>query len=429
MNPKPSFSTYNQIINIQLYPKLKQLLAYSLNDKKPPKQLFDEINYHYYMTYVKPKLAQALKDKNNTIRIYISPSYLIYDIPVFYKQYQITHVYTYIVGIDNDKLFVNRLYGTPDIDSMLIAIVNHNTELRLTDDSMMYKIMGYDLDLSYAEETTIEDIPPNQARNMRVQGDLVLRLGSLDDFRLSLFIGSREILEHITILVIDLINRIMLNYGLSSRIINNTIYLPSTAPRNNDLAYLSKVAKLLHKELTEILGEEEIELRADEHHTFYDIIIKSTYNCTAWCIVEGGGYGNKYNHIRITVNCDQALHEPRGLYREILNEIIEAIKNTPPSTFEFNIGNHFIRLTNSISLSFNYRPSKQPITLNEHIINVRNPLSFIVTPDTTLELQHPEHGIKTVKFKDNYIITFAHVNTHRNYTSERNRVILKTLKL
>jgi hypothetical protein len=425
MNPQSSFSLYN----IQLHPKLKQLLAYSLDNLNPQKNLFDEISYHYYMTYVKPKLAQALKDKNNTLRIYISPSYLIYDIPVHYKQHRRTYIYTYIIGIDNDKLFVNRLYGTPDIDSMLIALLNHNIELRLTDDSMMYKIMGYDLDLSYVEEATIENIPPNQTRNIRVQGDLVLRLGSLNDFRLSLFIGSREILDHITILVVDLINRILLNYGLSSRITGNVIHIPSVAPRNNDLAYLSKVANLLHKELTEILGEEEIELRSDEHYTFYEIIIKSTYNCTAWCNIERGGYGNKYNHIRITVNCDPILHEPRGLDKEILNEIIEAIKSTPLSNFEFNIGNHYVRLTNAKSLSFSYRPSKQPITINEHIINVRNPLSFIVTPDTTLELQHPEHGIKTIKFKDNYIIIFTHVNTHRDYTTERNRVILRTLKL
>jgi hypothetical protein len=423
LEPTPSF--YNPINN----PKLKQLLAYSLDGIKPPKDLFDDTSYHYYMTYVKPKLTRALKDKNHTLRIYVAPNYLVYDIPVHYKQHQRTYIYTYVFGIDNEKIFVNRLHGIPDIDSIITVLVGGNIELRLTDDKDIHKVMGYDIDLADMEETTIGDIPPNQAKSIRVQGDIVIQLGQLNDFRLSLFIGHREILDHITTLVVDLINRILLNYGLSSRITGNVIHLPSVAPRNNDLEYLSKVVKLLHKELTEILGEQEIELRADEHYTFYEIIIKSIYNCTVWTDIQRGGYGNPYNHIRIIVNCDPSLYEPSKLAREILNEIIEAIKSTPPSSFEFNIGNHYVRLTNAKSLSFSYRPNKQPITINEHIINVRNPLSFIVTPNSTLELQHQEHGIKTIMFKDNYIIIFRHVNVHNNFIRERNRVILKKLKL
>jgi hypothetical protein len=425
MNPQPFFS----INNLELHPKLKQLLAYTLNNEKPPKDLFDEVSYHYYMSYVKPKLAQALKDKNYTITIYVAPNYLVYDIPVHYKQHQSTRIYTYVFGIDNEKIFVNRLHGIPDIDSIETILLGGYIELRLTDDKDIHKVMGYDIDLADMEETTIGDIPPNQAKSIRVQGDIVIHLGQLNDFRLSLFIPHSEILYHISILVVDLINRILLNYGLSSRIAGNVIYLPSVAPRNNDLGYLSKVVKLLHKELTEILGEQEVELRENEYNLFYEIIIKSIYNCTAWCETEGGGYGNPYNHIRIIVNCNPILNEPSRLARELLNEIIEAIHNTPPTTHEFNIGNHYVRLTNAKSLSFSYRPSKQPITLNENIINIRNPLSFIVTPNSTLELQHPEHGIKTIKFKDNYIILFEHVNVHEHYTRERNRVILRKLKL
>jgi hypothetical protein len=42
---------------------------------------------------------------------------------------------------------------------------------------------------------------------------------------------------------------------------------------------------------------------------------------------------------------------------------------------------------------------------------------------------HKEHGIKTIKFSNVYVIRFTHVNTHWDYIRERNRVILRNLEL
>jgi hypothetical protein len=66
--------------------------------------------------------------------------------------------------------------------------------------------------------------------------------------------------------------------------------------------------------------------------------------------------------------------------------------------------------------------------LNENIITIVNPLTFIVTPNTTIELYHREHGIKTVKFRDSYIITFRHVYTDSDYVAERNSVVIESLE-
>jgi hypothetical protein len=431
LEPTPSF--YNLIHNLELHPKLKQLLAYSLKGKKPPKDLFDVTSYYYYSAYVKPKLTKALKDENPFLRIYISPNYLIYDIGVNYKQYRRTYVYTYIIGIDNDKLFVNRIHGTPDTYKIETIKLKDHIEIRFTDDNIIHNIMGYEIDLGDLENITIENITPNPTTNIRVQGDLVLQLEQADDQRLSIYIGTGRILDHIEILMIDLVNRILLEHGLTPTITglfnNLEIYLPSVAPRKNDIEYLNKLVSLLYRELKELFGEQEIELIEFEYSTAKEIRIKSTYNCALICDREGGGLENPYNHLLIRVACNALEDRPNTLFHEILNETIEAIKSAPLSNFEFNIGNHFIKLTNAKSLSFSYRPSRQPITLNEHYITIRNPLTFIVYPNSTLELQHPEHGIKTITFKNNYIIRFTHVNVHEHYTRERNRVILKKLKL
>jgi hypothetical protein len=429
MNTTTSFS----IQNTTLHPKLKQLLICTLNNKKPPKNLFDESSYHYFSIYVKPKITMALKAEHPIVRIYISPNYLVYDLGVHFKQHQRTYFYTYIFGVDNDRIFVNRIHRAPAADDEEIIMLRGFIELRLTTDEVMYRIMGFDINLDDQEETIIGNITQDRPVSIRVQGDVVLQVEPLNNNSLIHYLHPERITEHISTLMTDLINRILLNYGLSPETTNTTIHLLNTAPRSNDVSYLEKIALLVYKELKELLGSQEVEIITDMHQTHYELRINSKYNCTAWAETVGGGLNNPYNHIRIRTVCgsilDRPPYEPAPLFTELRNEIIEAINNTPPTDFELNIGNHYVKLSNAKSLSFNYKPNKQPITLNEHTINIRNPLTFIVTPSSTLELQHPEHGIKTIRFRNSYIIRFTHVHVHENYIAERNRAIIRNLKI
>jgi hypothetical protein len=431
--PQKLFFLHEHIKDLELHPKLKQLLVYTILGKKPPKDLFDEISYNYYLSYIKPKISRAIKNKDHDIQIYVSPNYMIYSIPVFYNPHQRTYYYNYILGIDNDEIFVNRIYLPPSSYQSFYIRLADNIVIILTDNDAIYNTLGYDIDMGEREEVVIEAIPykqpPHHPVSIRVQGDIVLQLVNYNNTNLTWYIPTDPILNHVTILLIDIINRILLDYGLSTRIIDNIIYLPSVAPRKNDTKYLSKLASLLHKRLEEVMGKEEIELYVDEHHTIYEMRVKSPYNCRVACFTEGGGLNNPYNHIGVRVDCLTYPEEPALLVRELLNEVIEAINNTPPSNYEFNIGNHFIRLTNVKSLSFSYRPARQPITLNEHIINVRNPRTFIVFPNSVIEMQHPQHGLKTIRFKDSFIVRLEHIQTHENFTRERNRVVLRNLKL
>jgi hypothetical protein len=419
--PKPSFSLL--INSLDLHPKLKLLLSYSLHNRRPPKDLFDTTSYNYYMVYVKPKLTRVLRDKNSDLVVYVSPDYMIYDIRAYYKWYNQGYHYRYIFGVDSNQIFVNRVNGAPD-SFFEIKQLDNNIWVKVIGNNLMHGVMGYNVDLGDREDIVI-DISTNITR-VRVQGDLVLELIPLnekDEITLGRFIDSRRILDHVELLLLDLINRILLDYGLSTDIVrNNTIILNSVAPRDNDRYYRDKVFRLLVKELKE-LGE--IEYNEEGHR----IIPRFGYdNCSINCFRLGGGLSNPYNHIGISVSCG-VWGDIGVITRELNREIIEALNNTPLGNFEFNIGNHYVKINNGKSLSFSYRPSKQPLTLNENIINVLNPLTFIVTPNSIIELNHPEHGLKNIKFKNNYIIRFDHVNTHTFYLRERNRVILRNLEL
>jgi len=420
-NPKPFFPHIIQ--SLDLHPKLKLLLSYSLHNRRPPRDLFDNINnYYYYNSYVKPKIVRVLKDKSSGLNVYVSPHYLLYDIRLYYKYHGRSHHYYYIMGVDSGKVFVNRVNGSPDFYTTIAQF--DNIEFRLVDNNVMYAIMGYGVDLGDKEDTTI-GFSPN-IRFVRVQGDLVLELIPLlneNDNTIYQFIDSRRILDHVELLLLDLINRILIDYGFSTNVIgNNAIILNSIAPRDSDRYYRNKLFKLLVKELKE-LGE--IQYNEDEHR----IIPKFGFdNCSINCFTLGGGLSNPYNHIGVRVDCGM-WGDIGEITRELNREIIEALNNLPPYTYEFNIGNHYVKIDNAKSLSFSYRPSKQPLTLNENIITIMNPLVYMVTPNSIIELVHREHGIKTIKFNSNYIIRFTHIDVHWDYTSERNRVILRNLEL
>jgi hypothetical protein len=334
-----------------------------------------------------------------------------------------------MAGVDSDRIFINRVNGSPDICESQLIHVHDNIDICTTNDNIMHSIMGYGVDLGDKEEVTI-DVTPNPITRVRVQGDLVLELMQLNENILREHIGPDRILRHMNMLMIDLINRILLEYGLSPRIMGNEILLASVAPRGNDLHYLGKLSKLLIKELKEVFGDNEVELHyVDLHGTLYEIGVKGGYNCIIRNDIVGGGYGNPYNHLRIRVECNTWWLGPGEIYNELFKEVIEALNSIPPSTYEFSIGNHYVKIANAKSLSFTYRPSKQPLTINENIINVVNPLMFIVTPNSTIELYHREHGVKSIKFRNNYIIRFDHIDTHTFYVIERNRVILRNLEL
>jgi hypothetical protein len=423
--PKPSFSFLTS--SLELHPKLKLLLNISLSNRRPPRDLFDNINsYYYYNSYVKPKVARVLKDKSSTLRVYATPSYMIYEIVLYHEVYRSRSFYYYIFGVDNDRVFVNRVNGAPD--SYIDFIKVDNIEFRLIDNNAVYGIMGYRIDLGDKEDIVI-DITPNPITNIRVQGDLVLQLTRLNENNLREVIGPNRILRQLDILMVDLINRILIDYGFTTDITLNNIILHSIAPRNNDLVYLRRLSTLLYKELKELFGDKEVELQVDQHYTLYEIRVKGGFNCRLFCALVRGGFGNKYNHIRVNVDCNLWWLGPSELYNELFKEVINSLNSLPPSTYEFNIGNHYVKINNAKSLSFSYRPSKQPITLDENTINVINPLTFIVTPSSTIELIHREHGLKTIRFNNSYIVRFTHVETHNDYLRERNRVILRNLEL
>jgi hypothetical protein len=446
-NPKPSFSLYNTIHNLNLHPKLKLLLTYSLYNRRPPKDLFDNASYHYYNTFVKPKLSIALNNryikvsaksyydttlsKTYSLTIYISTNYMIYEFITMFKWCTKSYVYEndikceyfdkehyyYLFGIDNDNVFVNRVEWAPHHYFNEIQV--GNVKIRTINDNSVYDILLYSIDLGEDKEEIVIDVNPTPAINIRIQGDIVL---TVESYWVYNNMGLEHIINHTHLLMLDIINRILLEYGISANVRRNGLLIESVAPRRNSKTYLAKLTKLLARELQELFN---IEVK---ENTIY--IVEGDYKDIAIDLrLEGGGLNNPYNHIAITVRYRLDREENNNLIKSLHKELLNAFENMDYISLDFNLGNHYIKLHNVKPLSFTFRPSIQPLTLNENIITITNPLTFYVTPKSTIELHHQEHGIKTIKFSNVYVIRLAHVNTHRNFIRERNRVILRNLEL
>ena len=429
--PNPLFLPRDVVEGLDLHPLLKNLLLELTN---PPRGFFDDASYHYYIDYVRPKLSRALRGGSSRLYIYVSPNYIIFEAVLHYKRFRTTRYY-YLAGVDNDKVFVNRVAGAPDF--YLSAGVFGNAELRLISGRLVHGILGYMVDMGDVEDIIV-DMTPNPvtpvtpATRIRVQGDLALEVVEPNETAIRELVGPGRIGNHVAILLADLVNRVLLDRGLSPQIRDADILLPSVAPKRNTEAYLEKLARLLHRGLSELLGDGEVELHKVGEDIYddyvYEVRVVGGYKCSVFCGVELGGLGNPYNHLAATVDCNPYRLGPGAVFHEVFREALEALEGMPFVTHELSVGNHHARIANAKPLSFAFRPSKQPLTLDEHIITVANPLTYLATPNTTIELHHREHGMKNIKFKHNYIIRFTHIDTHPHYLIERNRAILRNIE-
>jgi hypothetical protein len=437
---------------LSTHPHLKTILACSLQNRSPPESIFDRISFRYYHDYIKPKLTSVLKVKGRLadikedatvagLKIVVTPSYLLYgfkyiiircsdgvcrgwDNPAFH----------YLFGVDSDgRVFVNSVDANVDhISCDGLRKVGDNISIcEIDSNTVIYQILGYDVDYGDSEEVVIDlDAPQYIPLNIRVQGDLVLALEAHSEVVLERYIGVRRFVEHVQTLLLDTVNRILLELGLSGNVDVNVrgnrwrIVLENSAPRESSEAYARKLHKALARELGELLGDGSIGASGLSIR-----IWRGDYaGFTVSVGVEGGGWNNSYNHLVVEVDRDIGVEFDNPLVQEMRREVLKAIENTPPTDVDLNIGNHHVKLFKVKPLSYTYRPARQPLTLNDSRVTVVNPTVFTVTPASRLELYHREHGVKVIRFARNYVISFGHVRVHENYLAERNRTILRSLE-
>jgi hypothetical protein len=126
----------------------------------------------------------------------------------------------------------------------------------------------------------------------------------------------------------------------------------------------------------------------------------------------------------LTPKCSPNLSE--GTLLEKMYEDFQKLYQ--PKTFEFTVGNHYIRMENVYSMLIRYKPKWQPVMLGDLTVEINVGQGwYYVTPASTITIVHDEHGMKTVRFADEFRVRFRTLNLSDRHEEERNAIALNLL--
>jgi hypothetical protein len=404
------------------HPLIKKLALSIFEKRKPKREWFsDDINYYYYMFYVRPKLTAsdgycyAFGNeiyKNHYKIIMISSNYIGISIKVEIKNHYYTdyRYHEYVIGVDNlsRKLFVNKV-GNMHLDTNNMMIYKY-FGIIFTTDKTFWDIFGYNHDVDDGNNTVIID----NVGTYRVQGEVVLTVIKETDIA-ERVIGNfwADIVAYIRTLAIDRLLGVLIEIGYSPEIVKEDrhielrVFMEINEKQFNK--FVNNVVKALEKYFSEVKANGEC-IKCNT------IDLGEITFCVKQSIAG--------DYISITVIYPYFFGERQNcpIAAKLENELIKAFQNLPKSNFEFFVGEHRIKIKNAYSLRMTYVPEIQPIFINLVDVNSYEN-SFIVFHESTIEIEHREHGKKSIKFNDTYMISFTTTNIDNLFIRERNKVV------
>jgi len=421
MSENTSNTSFFSILD-DCHPLIKKLALSIFEKRKPKKEWFnDEINYYYYMFYVRPKLTACNGYfyifgnefyKNHYKTIMISSNYIGISIKFEIKDHYYTdyRYHNYIIGVDGvrDKLFVNKV-GNMHLDTNNMMMYK-DFGIIFAADEKFWDIFGYDHDVDDGNDTVIID----DVGTYRVQGEVVLTVIKETDITERVISDFwTDVVAYIRTLAIDRLLGVITEIGYSPEIIREgrhielRVFMKVNEKQFNK--FVNNVVKALEKYFSDV--------KVDR-----DYIKCNTIDLGEVTFYVKSSIGRDY--ISITVIYPYFFYEMQNckIAVKIKNELIKAFQNLPKSSFEFFVGEHLIKVKNAYSLRMTYVPEIQPIFINQVDVNSYEN-SFIVFPNSVVEIEHREHGKKTIKFNDTYIIRFATTAIDNLFISERNKVV------
>jgi len=309
----------------------------------------------------------------------------------------------YLYGLAGGRLFVNRVQRAPaSVPAGTMAVEGREIRVYRSSDWSVWEVLGYDRD---AEGGAVEVEEPGR---YRIQGDLCVEADQ--SYHGQAILG--RLAEHQETLLLDLAARALVAGGLSVRAEGRGVRVP--LPRDPRIGgLLEAVAGLLYEELGAlgVVGE------------------RTEGGLALW---GAGGYRNctlmvapYVNTVSVYAVCKAG--DAEGTVAGRLYEELQA--SYKPATLEFAVGNHHVRLEGARSLNIVYRPSLQPAALGDRIVPFSyggvNEAWYLTAPETAATITHPEHGVATLKFKQEYAVRFYTLTLDEQHYRERNAVVLE----
>jgi hypothetical protein len=278
------------------------------------------------------------------------------------------------------------------------------------DDKTFWDIFGYDHDIDDGNEVVTID----NAGIYRAQGEVVLMVLEESDIAERIIRNFwTDTVDYIKALAIDRLLGVLMEIGYSPEIVREGRHIElRVVMKVNEKQFnkfVNNVVKALEKYFSDVKVDKEC-------------ILCNTIDLGNITFYVRPSRGRDY--ISITVIYSYFFDERQNcpIIVKLENELIKAFKNIPRSDFEFCIGEHKIKIKNVYSLRMSYMPEVQPIFINKVDVNSYEN-SFVVFPNSAVEISHQEHGKKIIRFGDTYIIRFTTTNVSNLFIAERNKIV------
>jgi hypothetical protein len=425
-------------------------------------------HFQYYRRYITPKLklvgreyqwrTALVRNKvykfRHLLTIGLCEKYLVLDFIVdVYRKYEDEdddhyrfsdrHEHIYLLGFNSDnKLFVNEIPNSSlpfrYIDNKVF--LSKGIELRIIDYNDMVNGLGFDFDVADKENIEIDRVG-----RYRVQGEIVLRvdreLNDVNEFY-HMLVDRSQIVSYVETYIANYVNLALIELGFSiepnrSITLRNVLSSKIIEKPDKIMDILRKLGDSLIDELRKyieidaVVISEEKDYDSDIYFVEYSIAsnIGLFHLRVSFNYFKPRPFEIPYSDVIVSVSID-TLHEYDycSLCKDIENELIETLRNTPRQNIKMLSGNHLIELRNVYSGNITFRPSKRlEIELIRLPTIVHGIGYYYVDRESEIEIVHREHGVTRIKFEKPFLINFSTTIVLVNYPDKLNRIVLQNM--
>jgi len=404
-------------LGINVRHELVEIAEALFNDNKGAvwelaKRLFIDDNHAgFFMRYV-------YRRREDVRRLVFTPHYLA--IIMMPKPYQFLKP-DFAIGINDyrDGLFMSELdltrisYTTNELCSDIEKCVGKIIVAAVGDDAFR-AAFGYDRDV-LGQEAVI-----TTGGRYRVQGEVVFNIEEVGgDYPKRLF--NEQILRSISIYTADVVMRILIDHGISP-----------VAQVGGNGEVLVRVPVVPHgideclRIIAEILGK----YFTAQYSTYFTMkeVVHSLWISNNEVAAEMEA---NINDESIDFTIEPWLIEPtKQVYNKMINMITGGIKdmlNNSERIDELLVGRHYIKIERGLPVNFTYEPELKPKILEPVLITVHKPRTFLVTPRSVVTIEHPQHGVKHIRFNGTYELTVDTTRVSGRQIIDMNTIIFDRL--
>jgi hypothetical protein len=319
---------------------------------------------------------------------------------------------------------------------MIKEFPEKGVEIRIVDREEIIRGLGFNHDIADRELIEITDVGL-----YRVQGEVILNvvsgLESVEEFY-KMMMNRGSIVSYVNSYLMNYIALTLIDLGFSidipnSIVLRNIIHSNIVEKPEKIMKILEALGNSIIKHLKKYMeiyairyGEEKNEY-SDIYVVYYTIAsnigvfeLRLSFN-----YFRPRPFTLPYSDIVVNVRADYDLCR---LCKDIEQEFINTMRNTPRQNYKMLIGNHIVELKNVYSGDIIFRPSRRlEIELFRLPVISNNINSYYVDRESEIIVTHREHGVTKIRFSRPFLVNFTTTIVHHQYNEKLNRVVLHNI--